>query len=110
MVRLLTSLLVALLLMPGLVWPDHPLFAQSDAGAGTPPAILINQVSTDPENATGLGAVELFDGGTGAIDLSGLSLVLFDRRSARSTIWRVSALAKTARSSWVAVRSHPRPR
>lgn len=81
MVRLLSSLLVVLFLMSGFAQPERPLLAQSDTGASTPPAILINGVSADREDATRLGLVELFDGGTGETDLSGLSLVLFARAS-----------------------------
>lgn len=79
MVRLSISTLAALLLISGLVWPKQILLAQDDAGASTPPAILINQVAADPQNDTELGLVELFDGGSGATDLSGLSLVFFNR-------------------------------
>lgn len=81
MARLLRSALAVLLLASAPAWPARPLLAQDDAGASTPPTILINQVSADPQDATLLGLVELFDGGTGAIDLSGLSLVLFHRAS-----------------------------
>jgi predicted extracellular nuclease/LysM repeat protein len=102
MVRLLTSLLVALLLTTGLVWPDRPLFAQSDADGSTPPAILINGVSADPENPTLLGRVELFDGGAGEIDLSGLSLVLFDRtRNKVSAVYDLDGFSTAEDGSFV---------
>jgi predicted extracellular nuclease len=65
-------LLLALLLLPGL-----PVV---QAQASSPP-ILINQVGTDPAAPDQLGFIELFDGGVGGVDLTGLALVIFDHNA-----------------------------
>jgi uncharacterized protein len=43
--------------------------------------VLINQVGTDPTAPSQLSWIELFDGGVGDVDLTGLTVVIFDRNA-----------------------------
>ncbi|UTW46625.1 ExeM/NucH family extracellular endonuclease [bacterium SCSIO 12696] len=53
-------------------------FTSSGGGSGSSTTVLINEVDADTEGSDVLEFIELYDGGVGATDLSGLSLVLYN--------------------------------
>lgn len=53
-------------------------FTQTDSGGGSNLSVVINEVDADTDGSDRLEFIELFDGGDGNTDLSGLSLVLFN--------------------------------